>query len=153
MKPRTAGVLLKIIGIYQIIGGGVGLFSLVYGQIVNKLDVTIISFGVFIVFSFSIIAGIFLLKSYEEKAITYTLVNQYFQILTIKLIGIGYQYVAGSYFGIGFSETPKLNLFYKYAIIKSNLLIWPGTDNEITISINLIPILIIIIVSRIRKIL
>lgn len=148
MKRRTTKLLSVFIGIYQIIGGGFGLFSLIYGQIINKLDITFISIGVFLVFSFSIFAGISLVKSYNEKSVKYTLINQYFQIIKIKLVGFGFQYVAGSYFALGFSDTPRLCLQYKYALIKSACFVWPGTDNEISVMINLVPLIIIIIISR-----
>jgi hypothetical protein len=148
-KKRTSNHILQVLGLYQIIGGGFGLFTLIYGQIVYSQQITIISFGVFSIFSFSVAAGLLLLTKNNTKYIRLTLVNQSLQVVMIKLVGFGFQYVAGSYFAIGFSDTPRIFLQYKYAIIKSACFVWPGTDNEITVMINLVPILLIYISSRI----
>ena len=152
MKKRINKLIAIIIGIYQIIGGGFGLFTLIYGQVVNNLSITIVTAGVFIVFSYSIISGLYLLTNDYKKYIRLTLINQYLQIVKIKVVGFGFQYVAGSYFAFGFSDTPSLFLQYKYAIIKSACFFWPGNDNEITVMINLVPILLIVIVTRIFNI-
>ena len=85
---------------------------------------------------------------YYTKAAKFTFINQAIQVLKIKLVGYGYQYVAGSYFAIGFTDTPNYFAQYKYAIIKGTCLIWLGSDNEITVMINLIPIILIFVVFR-----
>ena len=77
MMTKTNKTLIKIIGVYQIIGGLFGLTSIFRQPMLYVFWNFIFFVFIFCLFVFSIISGIYLLKAkYLRKGIKYSIVNQ-----------------------------------------------------------------------------
>lgn len=108
---------LQILGAYQIIGGAVGLFMVIYAFF-TQLPVfgipIIFPFIFLLLFSYSIFCGNKCLQL-SENALTYSLYNQLFQLLGFCILGFAFKYVSGIAFNIkldftnGFDFTLKGN--------------------------------------------
>lgn len=142
---KTNKILIKIIGVYQIIGGLFGL-TLIFRQSFSYIFWNFIYFVfIFGLFAFSIISGIYLLKTKSLlKGIKYSIVNQALQLIQFEILGLGLYYVAGFYLALGFSDTPQLHLITDYSIFKSSCyLSFFRESNEITLSINVAAIMLL----------
>ena len=145
-------ILIVFLGIYQILGGTFGLVIAFKQSKVNFNAHPILYFVVFGLFCFSVYSGILVLSKKWITGLKYSYFNQLLQVVKINIIGFGYIYVAGSYLGLGFSDTPQFNIVYKYAILKASCFFWIATgSNEITIVINFIPIFLLILITYLQK--
>ncbi len=143
MKPEHHRLVLYIIGIYQILGGLLGWYAGIYQGFNNIINHFFIFIIIIVVFAFSIYCGVLLLSNKISSGINLSLINQFLQLAQFKIFGFGFEYVAGSYLAIGFSDTPVMHLQYKYTFIKSGFFISSVTgDNEINVMFNFIAILI-----------
>jgi len=82
MTKRTKSGLLKI-GLYQIIGGAIGILIILYAiiQSTNLAGLSILLYlFMSLFFGFSILCGTICLKG-GEKALKFSLINQYMQII------------------------------------------------------------------------
>jgi len=143
---KTNKILIKIIGVYQIIGGLFGL-TLIFRQSFSYIFWNFLYFVfIFGLFVFSIISGIYLLKAkLLLKGIKYSIVNQALQLIQFEIIGLGLYYVAGFYLAFGFSNTPQPHLIIDYSIFKSSCyLSFFRESNEITLSINVVAITLLV---------
>lgn len=141
-----------IVGGHQIIGGLIGLFfasNIDFSQFLSHFFLYLIIIGLFI---FSIYCGLHLLIN-KTSGYKLTLINQYPQLAKIILLGYGYEYYTGLIFIVGFTDTPKFNLFAELeAAFRSQAYIFMNSkSDEISIIINVIPIIIIYIIFRLEK--
>jgi hypothetical protein len=141
-----------IIGVHQIIGGLIGLFlasNIDFDQFLSHLFLYLIIIGLFV---FSIYCGLDLLIN-KTRGYKLTLINQYPQLAKIILLGYGYEYYTGLIFIVGFTDTPKFNMFAEIeAAFRSQAYIFMNSrSDEISIIINIIPIIIISIIFRLEK--
>jgi hypothetical protein len=144
-------LIIRIIGIYQIIGGLIGLIGLVRYGLGLLLQNFIAFFIVSFVFSFGISCGIMLLKREYLIGVNLSLVNQFFQLSQIKILGFGFEYISGTYFALGFSDEPTFSFQYYYATYKSSFFItYSRNDNEISVLINLVAIILFVFLSNIH---
>ena len=139
----------KINGIayYQIFGGVTGAI-LMFIMVIGGYSVLGSSALVLIVpvlfFSFSVIAGIYLLKRKKNYGLL-TKINQLMQIPQISIYGFSFQYFAGLFFGVGLSGIFNFNLNLSLPDFKFVL---TGSSDEFILMINLIPI---ILLNRLKK--
>jgi len=148
-KLRVKKIILWIIGSYQILGGLLGLV-VSFNQGIELAKSNPIYFMIVVAFfSFSVYSGALLIFNKLKLGIELSKLNQFLQVAQFKILGNGIEYVAGSYFAIGFSDTPLLNLQYKVAAYKSSCFISILTsDNEIKFMFNLIAIIILIFLIK-----
>ena len=149
---KTNKYILMAIGVYQIIGGlfgFIGFTKLKMSDLVENFLLVLIIFGYFI---FVIISGITLLRQKWIRGIKLTQINQFLQVITVKIIGFGFLFSSSIYMGIGFSDTPNLHLITKFSFLRSVCHFWINDgSSEISIMINIVPVAIILILSRIVK--
>jgi hypothetical protein len=142
-------LLIRFIGVYQILFGLLGItFTVREGMdlILNYFIFFIIFLSVF---SFSIYCGVILLSRNLSRGLYFSSINQLLQIVQFSFVGTSIEYVAGIYFAIGFSNTPSFNLLYKFTAYKSTCYFsFFGGGNEIKVMINLIALLLVVYLYR-----
>ena len=103
------------LGLYQIIGGGIGILILVWTSLFNVVEwnsITIILLGLFLVFFvYSVFCGLICLEV-KRSALRQTMINQFLQVLSFSFMGFAFSYVAGIYLtlGIDLNDSPELKL-------------------------------------------
>ncbi len=148
-RIRVNRIIIWIIGIYQILGGLLGLIISFKQGIILAFNHFIYFVIIVLFFSFGIYSGLLLLTKRIKKGLDLSKINQFLQVAQFKIIGNGIEYVAGIYFAIGFSDTPSLNFQYKFAAYKSSCFISLLTDdNEIKVMVNIIAIIILVYLSK-----
>ena len=125
----------KLIGIYQIVGGIWGLFTMLK----NQFNFASIVFLIFILFTF--IASIMLIMR-ENK--TLFIVAQLMQILSMSVPGLVYYFQAGLHFGPSFGTVNGETSFEFYFHFPRYLMLFIENRNELMFSINLIPCAILL---------
>ena len=102
MMTENKSDFLKI-GWYQIIGGIVGEFFVffsptqVFGQVFGSEVLVYIFMLLF--FVYSVFCGL-LCITYKNNALTFSLINQFLQLIGFAFLGFGFTYVAGFYISI-----------------------------------------------------
>ena len=136
---------LWILGIYQIIGGliGVGftLKSLLTIGLINGplLLILIIAFGLFF---FSIFSGYILFKKRFIRGINLSIINNSIQVIGFGVLGYGFKYVSGIIAGIRLDMTNDMIFLFDFDL--TNWKMNYNMDPELTyISINIFAIVII----------
>ena len=140
---------LKALGVYQIIGGIIGI-GLTINLISTLISIPKILFPLFFVafslFSYSIICGIIIFKSIK-KGLRYSKINQILQVVHFMAFGYAYQYISGINFSIGLDLTESLN--FKANL---NLSAWQlniNTDDpNLIINLNLVALFLIIWIDK-----
>jgi len=142
---------LEFIGLYEIIGGIIGIGLIFLGKI--SLDRFSI-FGVLIMaliiafYSFSIYAGIKLFR-HHEKEVLYSKIVQYVQIPSFALLGFMFTMTAGFSFFIGFDYTNDFlfRAFFELPSVGTKFYI-KSDDTIIYVYLNLIPIIINFLIEK-----
>lgn len=151
-KIKSYKVILSIIGVYQILGSLFGLNFLFKDGFLLLIGNPLIFIFFLFAFSYGGYCGGMLLKQKKLKGINLSLINQSFQFVQFQLFGFGFDYVSGTYLGIGLSNKPDLSLYYYQANFRSILSItYRGTDNENFVLINLVALLIFIILLYMKN--
>ena len=152
MKKRKK--ILEIIGLYEIIGGSIGLGLIFYGTLaLNKITLLGILFWLIVVtfYSFTIYAGAKLFKHHEKKILLSEIV-QYLQIISFGIFGYFLTLSAGLSFYLGFDYTLDFKLKFFFDIIPSKTQIsYLSDQTTFYFYINLIPILILILFDKIQS--
>jgi len=168
MRPRLATLLhlqlltkniysknistkLKLLGIYQIAGGAIGLALTIWliaaQAVVSGLLLLVFSLALGL-YSYSIYCGTLSLKQ-KNNSLTHSLINQYLQLISFSILGYGFQYVSGVFISAGIDLTKSTNLKLNFGISAWQININQNTD-IITISINLVAVLLIIFIDKLR---
>lgn len=152
MKNKT--LIIKILGIYQIWGGIMGIGILVLGLVsISKTESTdrmTIYFSIasiaFLLYCYSIFSGIILIK--REKVI-HSFVNQLLQIISFSILGYGFTFFSGFYVSTG------INLSTGDFLLKWGLSTWEISFNSYPelsqIHINILALLLIFYFDYLRK--
>ena len=147
--------ILRIIGIYEIIGGSVGIGLILWGGfLTDKLSFIAILLILMIIgfYTFSIYAGAKLFW-HHEKMIVFSKIVQYIQIPSIAVSGFAFTMFAGVSFIIGVDYTNELLFKFNFALLPSNSEIRINRhSSEIFGYINLIPVFIIYILDKLDSI-
>src|SRR5688500_13713000 len=106
---------LNALGIYQIIGGVLGLaFSYwivnVSFSIILLLDL-LFALGLY---GFSIYCGILLIRKHKNGLI-FSKVNQLLQVIQLAMFGYGFTYISGVAFSVGLDLTDEAVLGFNFA--------------------------------------
>ena len=146
--------ILEIIGLYEIIGGSIGLGLIFYGILsINKITFLSILFWLIIVsfYSFTIYAGVKLFK-YHEKQILPSEIIQYLQIISFGIFGYFLTFSAGLTFYLGMDYTYDLKFKFLFDIIPCKSQIsYLSDQTTFYFYINLIPIWILVLLDRIQN--
>jgi hypothetical protein len=146
----------KVFGIYQIVGGLIGLTltSLAFFQ-GSQLGTTLFLLILLIIllYAHSIFCGILLLMK-KIGGLNHSLANQIFQLLAFSIFGFAFNYFSGIYFLLGFDLTNNFLLIFDFGISSWKVTI--GSDEGIvSFSLNLIALCLILFIenqkSQIRK--
>ncbi len=151
MTQQTKKIIFIIIGIYQLIGGSfgltVGLYTLLTKFQINIffLIYSIIALGLF---TLSIFAGISCIKEDSNKFYL-THYNQYLQIISFAIFGFAYKFCSGLGIYFGLDLTTSIDFIYEIQLTKIGL--GKAEPDDVRVSLNIIPILILLIVGHFRK--
>jgi len=140
------------LGLYQILAGVFGFYlffqqTLMY--IMSNFLIFLIITGLFLL---SIFSGLLLFKKDKKRGISLSLINQILQLSQFKILGYGISYIAGIYLGVGFSDTPDIHFLFKKSLFESSCYLSLKTNNfEISVVLNLVALLLVIFLSKIKK--
>jgi hypothetical protein len=151
-KNFTSKYILWVLGCYQTLAGIFGYY-LVFQQPFMYIFGNFLFFSIIIgLFSFSIISGLYLFQGQKEKGIHMSLINQILQLVQFKILGFGVFFVAGSYIGVGFTDTPELHFLYNGSLFQSSCFIdFKTNDSEISIVLNLVALSLVVFLSRRKR--
>ena len=136
-------IKIKIIGLFQIIGGiiGLGVFSWL-AAVQQNVNLFLLLLYVFIVslYGYSMFSGIMLFRN-PATGLRLTLINQILQIFQISLLGYAYKYVSGFGFVVGFDITNNFIFNFNFEI-SSFLMHFDAGDETLFVKINILAILL-----------
>jgi hypothetical protein len=144
---------IKIIGIYQIIGGLIGLIATIlllakFGFINGS------SFKMFLLFillySFSVFCGYLLIKKQFEKGLNYSIINQLIQVLSFSILGFSFKFYSGLFLSLGINLTTDTILTYNFGLTTWNFKL-NSESGIIEISINLVALILINIIFKLKE--
>ncbi|OOV25769.1 hypothetical protein BXU11_13935 [Flavobacterium sp. LM5] len=144
---------IKIIGIYQIIGGLIGLIATI--PLLVKFGFTNgTTFKMFLLFlslySFSVFCGYLLLKKQFEKGLNYSIINQLIQVLSFSILGFTFKFYSGLFLSLGLNLTTDAILTYNFGLTTWNFKLI-SENGIIEISINLVALILINIVFNLKE--
>lgn len=145
--------LTKALGIYQILGGLMGLILGTYYTV--KADVFTVSiFKLTILFlllySFSIYCGFLLLNKNYEKGLNLSIINQILQIISFSVLGFTFQYTSGAFLYFGLNLTTDTLLTYNLGLTTFNFK-WSSDSQTAAFSINIISLILINILFNLKE--
>lgn len=142
---------LKALGIYQIIGGIIGI-----GLTLGLLNLSAASILLFLIvllalalYSYSIYCGMLLLQK-RKDGLLHSKINQLLQVASIAVLGYAYQYTSGVFLSIGIDLTESFNLRFNAGISSWQINI--NTDNPaLIVNLNLLAVFLITAIDKFRK--
>ncbi|KAA3436968.1 hypothetical protein [Rufibacter hautae] len=147
--PKTAFTLSSAIGVYQLVGGllGLGLFLKMIPALENPSATTWL--GILLaalLYGFSIWCGFSLLKK-TRSAYTLSMVNQILQAFSFGMSGVAYNYVAGLKVGVGIDFLASWVFKLRFSLSSFNFSF--GTHAGISfVSVNLLALLLLYLLER-----
>lgn len=102
---------------------------------------------------FTIISGISYLKHPNSKLNKSLLeISLAIQAIQFFILGVNYQNYFGPFLGIGISFNSSFNFFFEYHLLAfRNFNGYDGNDSSLQVSINLIPVVILVLISYLEK--
>lgn len=103
----------KILCLYQIVGGVVGIVSISWLLLtihIEELSLYLIITIAILLYLYSILCGIMLIKN-TNKGLRLSLINQLMQIICLSIIGFSYKYFSGLFISIGWGLDNSSLLF------------------------------------------
>ena len=143
---------IRALGIYQIAGGGTGIFLNIKFLITNTEvpDLLILLFLISTcLYCYSILAGIFILTK-KDNELRYSLINQYLQLVSFSILGYSFTYASGIYLFCGIDFTDLINFKFT-AGVSSWYISFNIVSKHMEINLNLVAIFLIIFIDRIKK--
>lgn len=149
-KLKDIQLKVKALGIYQIIGGviGIGLtLWMVNLTSVPALFLLIVLFA-FSLYGYSIYCGVLLLQKRKE-GLLHSKINQILQVFSVSLLGYAYQYTSGAFLLVGLDLTESLN--FKFNIGTSSWQLNINSDDPaLIVKVNLLALFLITFVDKLR---
>ena len=150
-SKETASDLIKL-GVYQIIGGLIGVAFLIrliiqttgFNEITILFDLII---GIF--FCYSILSGWMCLK-FNKNALILSLINQCFQLPALYISGLSFVYVAGFHLDIGIDLTESLKINFDAGLSTFNLYI-RMQSSAVLFKFNLIAFYLVYWIEKLRQ--
>ena len=138
---------LKSIGIYQIVGGGLGFLLLILNGPSAFLSTYIIS-G--LLFSLSVFSGYSCFK-FKDNCFTLTFINQTLQTLSLIIGSFIFEYVSGAGLGFTIDMTESVKIGFDFNLSTLSAGFFDDGTEEYYIGFNLIPMFIIYLTEKIKK--
>ena len=116
-KTQTA---IYYIGWYQLLGGSGGALYILYSLIAvhKRTSIQFLVFGFMITFFiYSIFCGIKCIQLHK-KALTFTMINQLFQLFGFAVTGYAFRYIAGIYLTVGVNLLHAIEFSLGYGFLK-----------------------------------
>ena len=140
---------LKALGIYQIIGGAIGIFASLFAIISSQSTLaTYVALSANLVFAFSIVCGVWCVME-KAEAISLSLINQYLQTIGFSIMGLGFSYFSGVYFSIGLDLTNgfdfKLHIGFSQLYLNVNY-----NSQDLIVNINIVAIALINWIDKLK---
>lgn len=151
VSKETESDISKL-GIYQIIGGLVGIFFILWGIFASfhftALTVLIYLF-ILAFFCYSIFCGILCLKT-KKNALSHSLANQIFQLFSFAMMGFAFKYVSGVFFSTGLDLTDSIKFNFNMGISRFEFN-FNNEEDRLEININLIALAVIYWIDKLMK--
>jgi hypothetical protein len=151
ISKETESALTKL-GLYQIIGGAVGVLVILWGIFNTPLltGITVLVYLLILLFfAYSIFCGILCLKA-KTNALGHSLINQILQVFGFAIMGFAFKYVAGFYFTIGLDLTDSIELGFGTGISNFNFN-FNNEKDRLEVDFNLIAFALIFWIETLRK--
>ena len=144
---------LKAFGIYQIVGGLIGIGLTVWlismQTVISVLIMLMILFAL-ILYSYSIYCGTLLVKQKFYKGLRLSNINQYLQLINFSVLGYGFQYISGAYFTVGVDLTDSFIFKLNFGVSSWQLQFNVGGDLTL-INFNIVALLLILFIEKMKK--
>ena len=145
-------IKIRILGIYQILGGTLGLgltiwlttsMDSIFGLILLFL---LISVGLY---SYSIYCGILLLRK-KNSGLNHSQINQFLQLLNFTMFGFSFKYISGAFLSVGLDLTTSVQMHFRLGVST-----WQITINDnpelFEINLNLVAFFLIVFIDRLKR--
>lgn len=143
---------LTKLGLYQIVGGAVGILIIIWGiyriPLLTGLTVLVYLF-ILLFFAYSIFCGILCLKT-KKNALGHSLANQILQIMGFAMMGFAFKYVAGFYLTVGLDLTDSIKWGVSAGISKFDFN-YNNENDRLEIDFNLIAFALIYRIDKLMK--
>ncbi|WP_347157220.1 hypothetical protein [Pontibacter chitinilyticus] len=144
---------LKVLAIYQLTGGVLGivltLWVMFRGELVVTQEVLRIALFAAALYVFSMLCGRMLFRNLK-RGLTLSILNQVLQVVYVAFGSDAFQYVAGLRVGVGFDMVGSWTLKFRLAVSSFQFLI--GTDTgQRFIGVNLLALLLIFWMERLLE--
>ena len=143
---------LKGLGIYQIVGGLIGLIvtlKVIIEQETFPILLLLLFLIAIMLYSYSIYCGVLVFKL-NDRGLFHSLINQYLQLINFTILGYSFRYVSGVYLSTGLDLTNSIKLKFNLGISTWQIII--NDNNEfILVSINLVALFLIIFIDKIKR--
>ena len=143
---------LKVLGIYQIAGGIIGLlltFWIIAGLTAFSgllLLVVLIAIGLY---SYSIYCGTLLLKN-KILGLRHSSINQFLQLINLIIAGFAFQYISGVFLTIGLDLTNSFNFIFNIGISSWQINI-NGDTEPLILNFNLVALFLILFIENLKN--
>jgi hypothetical protein len=151
ISKKIESDLIKL-GLYQIIGGAVGLFFIVWSIFKTPIltGVTLLVYlFILLFFAYSIFCGTLCLKT-KKNALGHSLTNQLLQVIGFALMGFAFKYVAGFYLTIGLDLTDSINFGFGAGISKFDFN-FNNEKDRLEVDVNLVAFALIYWIDKLMK--
>lgn len=144
---------LKVLAIYQIIGGLLGLiivtFRIIQIQTFTPFVILLlaIAFGLYI---FSLLSGWLLWNQYTA-GVQCSLINQYLQIVQFAIGGFAYMYVSGGHFSLGVDLTYSYQVLFNFGIFSTFQFEVFAQASTVQLSFNFVAILLVVFLTHVKR--
>ena len=130
--PNNIKSKLEILGYYQIVGGVIGLMTVIWviAQTITITGIIILAF-IFVtgLYSFSIYCGRLLIKEEYDLGLKLSIMDQALQIFSFAILGFAFNFVAGLGIGIDIDYTNGFILNFSFSL--SDFQVNVNRDKEI----------------------
>lgn len=143
---------LTILGLYQVIGGALGLVIILIGVFdspPNQAVAVLLYLFILLFFAYSILCGILCLKL-KKSALVHSLTNQILQLLAFAMMGFAFKYVAGLYLSIGLDLSESIKLTFGAGVSKFEINFNREAD-RLELDINLVALALIFWIDKLMK--
>src|SRR5215831_3400857 len=147
-KAESIPTSLKVLGIYQIVGGALGI-----GMTIWMMDLSSVSALLLLIiliamalFAYSMFCGVLLLRR-PKPGLKHSMINQLLQVVSFSVLGFSFQYAGGIFLSVGMDLTDSL-LFKFNAGISSWQIIFSSSNDYLIINLNLVALSLVYVINR-----
>lgn len=142
----------KVLGIYQIAGGmvGLGLFVIMLAGL-RQFSLLLVGLIVIalLLFTYSVVCGIMCVKG-RSSALTYSLINQLLQLFTFSVAGFAFKYTSGVFFTVGVDLTNSFFFTFNAGISNWNMGI-NGDPGTFSLGVNIVSLVLVTLIIGLKN--